>query len=533
MQHFEGDRGSSFVRLLYEWDSPSAICQISNPKTRDVYWDGIENWLEAQRWGDWIGGVVSELEQPFRDFMTKLETKSTYAVPIFLNNNYWGILGIDFCREAKRLTLPEIAVFKTAASCIGSAIYSQQIQQEKERATQEKAAQLEASNQILSLRDKWLEATAKAADRLLATPDLDAGINAALKMLGENLDCDRVLVMKHFEDDTGKTFGFVRTLYEWNSSHTSSQLAHPVHVDIPWDGIEDWLIREKAGDWVGGVAEELREPFRSSQIELGVKSTYGVPIFMNGIYWGAVAIDFCREAKRLTLPEISVFKTAASCIGSAIHSQQIQQEKEKAELAIFIERTRIAREIHDTLAQAFGGIMMQLQVAEYFFNNKLDKARSHIKTAQILAQDALTEARNTVWFLHQDDSRYQDLETLIPQVAAHLTANTEVEIEISISGEAYPLPSNLGINLLRIVREAITNVLKHTNATVIAIELTFQPQHISLLIQDDGGGFDTSQKSLGFGLMGMQQRADNIGGQLAIDSISGKGTEISLLVPLD
>ena len=524
-----------FIRLLYEWDSVYASRQIIDPEFKEIiYSKDFEDIVIPLKNGEFAGGIIDEIaDRSFAEEQIKLGVRSTYVVGIFIDGEFWGVLGVDHCREAKRLTLPEISVFKTAASCIGSAIHSQQIQQEKERATQEKAAQLEASNQILSLRDKWLEATAKAADRLLATPNLDEGINAALKMLGENLDCDRVLIMKHFEDDTGNTLGFVRTLNEWNSPHTISQLAHPVHVDIPWKGIEDWLAREKAGEWIGGVVEELKEPFRTSQAELGVKATYGVPIFMNGNFWGALCIDFCREAKRLTLPEISVFKTAASCLGGAIYSQQIQREKEKAELAIFIERTRIAREIHDTLAQAFGGILMQLQVAEYFFNSKLDKSRSHIKTAQILAQDALTEARNTVWFLHQDDSQYRDLETLIPQVAAHLTANTGVEIEISISEEAYPLPSNLGINLLRIVREAISNTLKHANADLIVIELTFQPQHISLLIQDNGSGFDISQKNLGFGLMGMQQRANNIGGQLVIDSSLGKGTEVSLLVTFD
>ncbi|MBE9045327.1 GAF domain-containing protein [Pleurocapsales cyanobacterium LEGE 10410] len=594
-------------------------------------------------------------------------------------------------------------------------------------AERQRVAQLEKSNQVLSLRDRWLEATANAANRLLATPDLDAGINAALKMLGESLDCDRVCILQNFEDNTGETLGFLRLIYEWDSPYASCQISQTEWLEFPWEELKDWLSKEKIKDWAGGIIEELPEPFRSGQIELGVKSLYNVPIFVNGNYWGTFGIDFCREARRLTPPEIAVFKTAASCVGSAIYRQQIQQQREEAETTIILEReqaaqekaaeltkvnavlsrslgkltdtadldeflgevvleitrqvgavcghiflydadnhtlqqrltvrhgriyqgaaehdptlfhspfaaditpgfqymletgeivslnttdtselfwdgtiewhrrmghqeaaavalmigdkplgmlglafdhksalkpeeleliyaltnqaslaiqltnlaeaakksaliaerTRMAREIHDTLAQAFGGILMQLQVAEYFFNSKPEKVRSHINTACILAQDALAEARRTVWFLYQDDLQYQDLATLIPKVAQHLTADTGVEIEVTILGEAYPLKASLGMNLLRIVQEAIANTLKHANASKIAIKLTYEPQQLSLQVRDNGTGFDTSQQSLGFGLMGMQQRAKNLGGQLTVSSILGEGTKIALVV---
>ena len=177
-------------------------------------------------------------------------------------------------------------------------------------------------------------------------------------MLGESLNCDRVVVMQHFEDDTGETLGYVRGIYEWNSTYASRQIVQPEWVEVSWDGIEDWLAKEKAGDWVGGVVDELPEPFSSGQKKLGVKSLYNVPIFVDGNYWGTFGIDFCREAKRLTLPEIAVLKTAASCVGSAIYRQQIIAEQQEAERAVIEERNHLAREIHDTIGQSFTAIVM-------------------------------------------------------------------------------------------------------------------------------------------------------------------------------
>ena len=142
-------------------------------------------------------------------------------------------------------------------------------------------------------------------------------------MLGESLDCDRVVVMQYFEDDTGKTLGLVRLLYEWNSTYTTPQILHPHLYQATWH--EEWLISAKAGEFTGGTIDELDEPCRSEQLEIEVQSTYNAPIFVNEQFWGILGIDFCRKARRLTLPEIAVFKTAASCVGSAIYRQQIQQ----------------------------------------------------------------------------------------------------------------------------------------------------------------------------------------------------------------
>ena len=545
MQNFEDstEKSLGYIKLVQEWDSPGISRQISHSELVQIPSEGIEDWFFTLKAGGWIGGILKELKGPFRTAMAQLNVKSTYAVSIFVKNSYWGAIGVDFCREARRLTPAEIAVFKTAASCVGSAISRQQIQQakeeadrnillEREQAAIEKAKQLRESNLVLSLRDRWLEATANAANKLLEISDLDEGINAALKVLGESLDCDRVAVMQYFEDNTGETSGFMRMLYGWNSTATVSQIDHPQLNEVSNIGMQENFDKVQRGEWIGGLIEEFPEPFRSEQIELGVKSIYSVPIFVNNQFWGILGIDFCREARRLTLPEIAVFKTAASCVGSAIARQQIQQEKEQAELAILEERNRIAREIHDTLAQAFTGISLQLEAAKGNLTTESDAVRERLIQAKNLAKEGITEARRSVRALRPEVLGL-GLISALQQLIDKMYSGTDIKTEVVVEGKPYNLNSAIEAELFRIAQEAITNSLKHAQASEVCIQLVYEADAIHLKIEDDGIGFDPkSLSNQGFGLLGMQERCDRLDGNLVINSAVVKGTEITVTVEI-
>ncbi|VEP15685.1 hypothetical protein H1P_360020 [Hyella patelloides LEGE 07179] len=547
MQHFEDSTGESlgFLCQLYEWYSLGTISQLVHPQLNEISTDGIAEYFVKLQAGEWIGGLIEEFPEPFRSSqIEELGVKSTYAVPIFVDNQYWGVLGIDHCREPKRLTLAEIAVFKTAASCIGSAIYRQQIQQEREQAertmilereqaAQEKAAQLEESNQILSLRDRWLEATANAANQLLAIADIDEGINAALKMLGESLDCDRVCVAQWFEDSTGETWGFIRLLYEWDSQYANRQILHPELKEITYSKEqEDMLVSLKEGGFVGGAIDEFPDEFfQTEQMELGVKSTYGVGIFVGDCFWGVLGIDYCRKPKRSTLPEIAVFKTAASCVGSAIYRQQIQQQKEQAELAILDERNRMAREIHDTLAQAFTGISLQLEAARNSLNTQPEAAQERLLRAKILAKEGITEARRSVRALRPEALDSGDLITALHQLIDKMVSGIDIKAEIFIEGEPRSLNPEIEVNLFRIAQEATTNTLRYAQADQICIQLIYETDIVHLQIKDNGIGFNPQLlQNQGFGLIGMRERCDRLKGNLVINSASDRGTEIIVTV---
>lgn len=337
--------------------------------------------------------------------------------------------------------------------------------------------------------------------------------------------------MQNFEDDTGESPGFMRLLHEWNSPYATSQILHPKFNQISTEGVEHWLVRLKAGDWIGGLLSELNQPFRDAMAELNVKSTYAVPVFVKDIYWGALGIDYCREPRCLTSAEIALFNTAASCIGCAIYRSQIQQEEERTELAILDERNRMAREIHDTLAQAFTGISLQLEAARNILSTQPEAIQERLLRAKNLAHEGIIEARRSVRALRPEALESSDLATALRQLMLKMLSGTDIKAEIFIEGEPQPLTPEVEVNLFRITQEAITNTLQHAQASKICLLLIHENDTVHLQIKDDGKGFNPQLLlGEGFGLIGMQERCDWLKGNLTINSVIGKGTEIIVTV---
>lgn len=532
-------------RILYEWNSSYVTSQISQLELNTGSYEGIEEWYRLLSLGRNLGYRLNEMPEPFRSIKAKIGVKILHIVPIFIENKCWGVIAINDCRKETYRSEAELSILETAAACIGGAIQQERIRRkkeevernillEKERTAIEKTTQLQESNRVLLLRDRWLEATANAANKLLKIADLNTGINAALKVLGESLDCDRMAVMQHFADNGSQSWGFMRCLYGWNSPYVDSQLEHSASNTISHDGLEEWFAQIfNARDYVGGTIDELPQPFRDSQIKLGVRAMYSVPIFVNDNFWGVLSIDYCRDAKHLTLPEIALFKTAASCVGSAIYRQQIQQEKEQAELTILNERNRMAREIHDTLAQAFTGISLQLEVARSILSTQPEAARERLLNVKKLAQEGINEARRSVRALRSQALESGNLITALHQLVDKMVSGTDIESEIGIEGESYPLLPDIEVELYRIAQEASTNTLRHAKASKVCIQLIYETDTIYLQIEDNGIGFDPqSLVREGFGLLGMRERCDRLNGSLAIDSAISRGTKIIAAIPI-
>jgi signal transduction histidine kinase len=219
-------------------------------------------------------------------------------------------------------------------------------------------------------------------------------------------------------------------------------------------------------------------------------------------------------------------------VQTEIIRQKVQRE------TILEERTRISREFHDTLEQALVGIGMQLDAA----TNMLSVASVPSEPLQILGmarsmiRHSHDEARRSVWNLRTHALEQGDLPTALSEMKRHVKNGSPVQIGLEISGNPRPLPSRIESHLLRIGQEATTNAVKHAQATIIRLELRYQPQSVQLSIQDDGLGFDaekaTSSEAGHFGLLGMRERAEKIGGTITVLSTPGFGTRINVTVPL-
>ena len=204
--------------------------------------------------------------------------------------------------------------------------------------------------------------------------------------------------------------------------------------------------------------------------------------------------------------------------------------------AVLAERTRIAREIHDNLAQEMAGISVQLEVVARTMPPGADAAMSYLDRARRQVRHGIAEARRYVWELRSPTLENNDLPTALAETARKLTHDTAIQAQVEVNGTFRPLAQLVEDNLLRIGQEAMNNAVKHAQAKRIFVNLVFDARRVQLIVRDDGCGFDNQVAGNGraghFGLIGMQERAEKIGGTLSIHSTDGSGTEVVADVPI-
>jgi len=205
---------------------------------------------------------------------------------------------------------------------------------------------------------------------------------------------------------------------------------------------------------------------------------------------------------------------------------------------ILDERTRIAREFHDTLEQALVGIGMQLDAATNLLlvSNVPPEPMKILRMARSMIRHSHEEARRSVWNLRTWALEQSDLPTALSEMKSQIKNGSPVQIGLEISGTPCQLPSRIEGHLLRIGQEATANAVRHAQGKIIRLELRYESESVQLSIHDDGVGFDaanfTSSEAGHFGLLGMRERAEKIGGTITLLSAPGSGTRIKVTVPL-
>ena len=203
--------------------------------------------------------------------------------------------------------------------------------------------------------------------------------------------------------------------------------------------------------------------------------------------------------------------------------------------AVLAERTRIAREIHDNLAQEMSGLSVQLEVVARTMPPGADAAMSSLDRARRQVRHGIAEARRYVWELRSPALENKDLPAALAETARRLTHDTPVHAQVEVNGTFRPLAQAVEGNLLRIGQEAINNAVKHAHAQRILVNLVFDARRVQLIVRDDGRGFDNhagNGRDGHFGLIGMHERAAQLGGTLSIQSTADSGTEVVADVPI-
>jgi signal transduction histidine kinase len=165
-----------------------------------------------------------------------------------------------------------------------------------------------------------------------------------------------------------------------------------------------------------------------------------------------------------------------------------------------------------------------------------EMAQRYLRSAQDIAQDGLRETRRSIWTLSQESLQGQDLAQALSLLAQQFFSATAVKLKLSLQQEPHSLSPDTRRELIRIVREALANVLKHAKATRVCLTLLYTDREVHLRVHDNGRGFATPglpHANGGYGLTSMSRRAESLGGRIDVCSYPGRGTRVVVRVPLD
>jgi signal transduction histidine kinase/ligand-binding sensor domain-containing protein len=250
---------------------------------------------------------------------------------------------------------------------------------------------------------------------------------------------------------------------------------------------------------------------------------------------GAWGPDAASAAFELRPPFHRTPQFVLACLAAlvlvALTAHRLRLGRVRAALqAASAERTRIAREIHDTLAQAFVAMSVQLECVDQAVK-KEDPAllRRHLDGARQVVKDSLEEARRSVWVL-RPQALDRGLVAAIQTLVQRLSGGTVVALDVT--GPPRSLPPTAEANLLRMAQEAVANAYRHAGAGRIEVHLAYAPRAVTLSVRDDGGGLQPgTPPELGQGLIGLRERTRELGGRLTVDSTPGRGTTILVEIP--
>lgn len=271
----------------------------------------------------------------------------------------------------------------------------------------------------------------------------------------------------------------------------------------------------------------------------GLRFHASVPIYAGETPLGVLNVA-SEDWRELKTEELQLLHIIGNQIGLAMQRARLsaQHTRAAARLATIEERNRLAREIHDTLAQGLAAITLQLETADALVDSRPQRAQEAIWRALSLARSNLEEARRSVMDLRaaplQDHTLPEALAALVQ--AGREETRAEIEYTCSPATDFPTLATRLEAGIYRIAQEALANAYKHAEAQHIYLRLALDDRELRLIIQDDGGGFDServtqSVKEGHFGLAGMSERIKLLGGMMCIQSAPGEGTCINVSVP--
>jgi len=314
---------------------------------------------------------------------------------------------------------------------------------------------------------------------------------------------------------------------------TSDPKLAAVYPSVSWNEIPQWRESFETGKPV--VLSDIREgtgaPWRNHVLSQGIITVLIIPSFVAGKPAAAFGIRF-EQQRQFRSEELELAQALANQAMLAMQLTRLSEDNRRS--AVVGERNRLAREVHDTLAQGFTGVIVQLEAAGEAMAQSLPaKVSGHLERAGALARESLQEARRSVRALRPQALEDNSLNMALQVLFIKMTSDTPVKAKLIVDGEPRGLPEEWENNLLRIGQEVLTNAVRHSQATEFHGWLTFDVHEVRLRLRDNGIGFDTEKAHEGFGLQGIRERVETMCAKLIISSEIGKGTSISIILPME
>lgn len=375
-----------------------------------------------------------------------------------------------------------------------------------------------------------LHALTRTVEALATESEPDKFLEHVLRTITEQLDAHSSSVWR--KDEATRLMEF-QCAFEGGRLVTDSEVkvaAFDPMVPLPDIGVPRSSVPASRPSVLEDIRQAPASPWRDYLISRGVVTVLFVPTAIAGQVEGMISIRFASR-RNFGTGEMGLAQALANQAMLAMQLTRLSVQNRQA--AVVAERNRMARDIHDTLAQGFTGVIVQLEAAEDARAQRLSaESDAHLARARELAVESLGEARRSVQALRPNALTGKDLCAALAEMIEKRAAGTALRGAFSVEGEPRPLPPVWEDHLLHIGQEMLTNTLRHAHATHFKGHLIFASHALRMEFMDDGRGFDPKKKSDGLGLLGMKERVTAMNGTLTIQSADGQGCTISLALPL-
>jgi two-component system, NarL family, sensor kinase len=267
----------------------------------------------------------------------------------------------------------------------------------------------------------------------------------------------------------------------------------------------------------------------------GLRYHASVPLYAHGKELGILNVA-SRDWRKLSPDDLRLLYTVGDMLGIAIERARLFAAS--AQLGALEERNRIAREIHDTLAQGLSAITLHLETADALLTTQTAAASAEaiqrsVQKALSLARTNLEEARRSMHDLRATPLQGRTLAVALEELVHDMAARGHLAAEVEVIGGGHPLAVAVEAGLYRVAQEALTNICNHATASRVQVRLVITPERARLTIEDNGRGFDEKARAQErYGILGMNERVRLLGGHLTIHTAPGQGTRVAVEVPV-